>query len=298
MHWWIGLERVFNLFCCHVDILSAGVWSLYEDIQDPQLVTLAKALLDTVLRSRADSTVKKYINAFRRWKEWASSRSSISIFPVKGHQLVLYLQHIGLESGSRSAVEEAVNAVAWVHGIEGVQNSPIVKATVAGLRRVLSKPKTKKEPVTLDMLHKMADSLSRPPSLEDSRLLALSLLAFSAFLRFDEVIRVRCCDVTFLTDHMVISIVSSKTDQYREGSSIVVIRSGSDICPVTRMEEYFKIANLEAKSTEYLFRGISNTKNGSKLRASGSLSYTRVRELLHDKLQSLGFEHVKYPRSL
>ena len=35
--------------------------------EDPELRRLAMALLETVLKSRADSTTKKYLGAFQRW---------------------------------------------------------------------------------------------------------------------------------------------------------------------------------------------------------------------------------------
>ena len=54
------------------------------------------------------------------------------------------------------------------------------------------------------------------------RLLAVCLVAFAGFLRCDELIKLKCRDVTFNDQGMVINIVSSKTDQYREGSSLVI----------------------------------------------------------------------------
>ena len=43
-------------------------------------------------------------------------------------------------------------------------------------------------------------------------------------------------------------------------------------------------------STERLFRAIIKTKNGEKLRESGSLSYSRIREILMGKICSLGYD--------
>ena len=44
----------------------------------------------------------------------------------------------------------------------------------------------------------------------------------------------------------------------------------------------------------YLFRGITKTKNGESLRASGSLTYSRLRELLRTKLAQLGYDPDKF----
>ena len=99
-----------------------------------------------------------------------------------------------------------------------MSKSPIVKAKLAGLQRQLAKPTTKKEPVTIEMLKRMAENAECPPTLAESRLLAMSFLAFAAFLQCDELVRLRCCDVKFHEDRMVVSIESSKTDQFREGA--------------------------------------------------------------------------------
>lgn len=61
------------------------------------------------------------------------------------------------------------------------------------------------------------------------------------------------------------------------------------VCPVAMLERYFSLAGLSHSSKLRLFRGIVHTKKGGRLRASGSLSYTRMRELLLAKLSSLGF---------
>ena len=44
----------------------------------------------------------------------------------------------------------------------------------------------------------------------------------------------------------------------------------------------------------HLFRGIVHSKKGDHLRASGSLSYTRMRELLLGKLCQLGFDAKQF----
>ena len=122
------------------------------------------------------------------------------MFPVQEVHFALYLQHLGEIVQSKSAVEEAVNAVSWVHQISGlpaVTASPFVRATLSGLQRKLAKPKVKKEPVTVEMLRVLVDSLGQSPSLSDIRLVASALLSFAAFLRYDEVAKLRCCDIRF-----------------------------------------------------------------------------------------------------
>ena len=45
---------------------------LLKELEDPELKGLASRLPTTILYSWADSTSKKYLNAFKRWKNWAA----------------------------------------------------------------------------------------------------------------------------------------------------------------------------------------------------------------------------------
>ena len=56
------------------DIFSSGMWPLLNN--HPELRRLAQALPATVLKSRADSTSKKNLGAYRRWKVWADAKFS------------------------------------------------------------------------------------------------------------------------------------------------------------------------------------------------------------------------------
>ena len=123
---------------------TCGDWPLLRDLQKPELQQLAAGLPDVVLSGRADSTTKKYLGAFQRWKVWAESMEIVPSFPVKGMHLALYMQHLSTAKHSRSAVEEVVHALAWMHkmaGIESPMESWFVQSVLEGLRRILSKPK-------------------------------------------------------------------------------------------------------------------------------------------------------------
>ena len=140
-----------------------GVWAGFEELEDPELKRLASALPSTVVQSRADSTKKKYVYAFQRWRSWASSKAEIQVFPMKPAHLALYLQHVGETTQSKAAVEEAVHAASWMHelaGLPSIGSAPIVLATLSGLRRMLAKPVVKKAPVTSKMLVKLCESVS------------------------------------------------------------------------------------------------------------------------------------------
>jgi hypothetical protein len=54
------------------------------------------------------------------------------------------------------------------------------------------------------------------------------------------------------------------------------------------MECYMKLANVIGSPDLHLFRGIVLSKNGVRLRAQGDLCYTRMCELLLEKLAQVG----------
>ena len=58
-------------------------------------------------------------------------------------------------------VEEAHNAVNWVHNIAGLEtpaSDGIVRSVVEGVRKVYARPVVKKEPVTIDNLRAIVEN--------------------------------------------------------------------------------------------------------------------------------------------
>ena len=94
----------------------------------------------------------------------------------------------------------------------------------------------------------------------------------------------------FQPQHMIVTIRFSKTDQYRQGNQVLIAISGSPTCPVAMLEQYAHLAAIDTKSDLRLFRGLVHTKKGMSLRKSGGISYTRISELVKDKLSSLGYD--------
>ena len=90
------------------------------------------------------------------------------------------------------------------------------------------------------MLQAMVERMTKPASLSETRTVAISLLAFAAFLRFDEIAKLRCCDVAFKLNHMELVIRSSKTDQLRKGNQVLVARLGSTTCPVKIISHWLR----------------------------------------------------------
>ena len=274
-----------------IEILSQGTWGLLKELEEPELKELAKRLPDTILYSRADSMVRKYLGAFKRWKNWATERE-IAPIPAKDHHVALYLQFLADSTKSRSAIEEACNSIAWVHSTAGLSSptvSPFVKATLEGLQRLLVKPTVKKTPVTSVMLEEMVRDTGKSRSLSDLRLVTACLLAYAGFLRFNELVSIRPCDIKIQEDKMILYIPQSKTDQLRKGDELIIARTGNPTCPVAMLESYLARTRTQLSDQRFLLRPICKTAKAEALRESGSISYSCLRELFKKKLRGLGY---------
>ena len=68
-----------------------GVWKTIEKLEDPELRSLAASLPEIVMHSRADSTARKYLQAFQRWQAWAEPHREVVVYPVHNVRFALYL---------------------------------------------------------------------------------------------------------------------------------------------------------------------------------------------------------------
>ena len=266
------------------------MWSELKELDDPELKELATSLPSIVLRGRALATVKKYSGAFLRWKRWAE----VSVMPGKPLNVALYMSYLIHKARTHSPVQEALNAISWAHQVACVEDPtlhPLVQNVVAGFKRILAHQTKKKEPIMPEILQALVEKFNvEGASLDDVRMLTICILGYSAFLRFDELSKIKEGDISIFSAHMEIFLES-------RSSRIVVARTSGACCPVSMMEKYLGLIHTESCQERYdqcVFRGLVKTKQGYRLRKSGSLSYTRVRELVLDKLESIGLDKRKF----
>ena len=84
-----------------------------------------------------------------------------------------------------------------------------------------------------------------------------------------------------ISDHMSITLTKRKNDQFREGSVVLVARTGSSTCPVSLTERFLLVG--QHKESDYLFRKIGHTKLGFSFRLQ-QLTYSRATELFKKQL--------------
>ncbi len=94
----------------------------------------------------------------------------------------------------------------------------------------------------------------------------------------------QCDDIKFIDEHLEIPLKSSKTDQYRDGHTVLVARTGKDTCPVAMLEHYIRRAEIQLGTSDYLFQNITKTKRVRGCVSLATSFCTSARELVRQML--------------
>ncbi|XP_072042790.1 uncharacterized protein [Amphiura filiformis] len=259
------------LFC--LLFVFADEWNrLIASLRDPDLTKLATSNLPSLLMgSKAASTTKQYLAAWKKWRNWASSKTGVRIFPVNPFHFSLYISHLA-QLGAKSAADFAMAAVKFVHSLAGLSsptdNSMVVLA-LQGFKRVTAAPTVRKQPISADILAKNFVAHGHPTaSLAELRTLFVIFISYAGFLRF-------------LCDSLTIHLKKAKNDQYRQGAEVTIARTFKATCPVAVAERYFALLGDPIDCNLPLIRRLTNSKRGL-IPTSLPLSYTRTRETVLD----------------
>ena len=156
----------------------------------------------------------------------------------------------------------------------------------AGKRR-LSKPICKKEPMTIELIQKVYESLIKEENAFNMRSICVILLAYAGFLRSQELLGIRRSDIIFDALYMSIFIEKSKTDIYRDGAWVIIARTNSKLCPVSNLLKLINLLGIEDEnSDQYIFCDLSACRSGYRIRSDKkALSYSALRDLFQNTLK-------------
>lgn len=195
------------------------------------LVSKVNLLPELLSESRAASTTKGYYQSFLRWKKWAilNGIENCDILPAKAFHVAIYLASLAQSSNTVSPVVQAFYSLKWIHSLIGSLCSPtdssLVINVLEGAKRSLATPTNKKEPISVELLHKMYDAMFSFGNLYNQRIICACFTAFAGFLRVSEMLNIRRSDIVILECYMSILIQHSKTDVYRDGNSVLIART-------------------------------------------------------------------------
>ena len=241
-----------------------------------------------MLHSKSDSTVKKYFSAFQKWNSFCTQHSYTPI-PAEPIHIVIYLTKL-LDAGSSAGViSTAIYALKWAHSMNGLRDpteNGFVKNLNESAKRLRSVKIVKKDAISSEMLIELCDMFSENSDLLILRDLSMILIGFAGFLRFDELVELRCSDINFQEEYLSVQIRKSKTDVYRSGNEILVSKGTSSACPYKMLQKYMSKACINTSLEKYLFRPVFRSGKICKLlEKDKKLSYTRTREVVLRKLK-------------
>lgn len=234
---------------------------------------------------------------FQRFVKWCES-FKFDFLPASVNTVCVFLSHLVEKRVSVSVLDAYFYAINWKHHFSlhiNPCNDSLVKMTLEGSKRILAAPKTKKEPVTVEMLKKIVDYYKQNLNLKALRICTICILGFSGFLRYSEISELQMRDLTFEDDHVLVYIKRSKTDQERQGKTVPISKTSSELCPVMWLNRYIEKAGLVSESNQFLFSPVKyNKASDSYTLMSSQLSYKRAREIFLEAIEAIGEDKNKY----
>ena len=263
-----------------------------EQFEDPELKGLARALPGVLVCDRAPKTVTTYLAAYKSWERWAQAHNLCPL-PADSVSLALYLVSLIQHDRSVSSINSAVYGTDWVHkknGYDVPSQHPLIQQVSEAARRILAKPKSRKKPLTGDIVASILKRL-QDGSLADLQVAALFALGFFGFLRWDDLSRLTPANLVFAPTHLTVFLEKRKNDQFREGSQVLIARSEESVCPVAVVEKFLRVGEHDQQMV--MWRRMQKTKNGVRLRKE-IMSYSRAAELVKKEIKTEGLDPKQY----
>ena len=210
------------------------------------------------------------------------------ILPASEGTLIYFASYLA-RTVHHGTIKMYLAAVCNLHIISGykdpLRGRLLLKKILRGILRYQGSPRIRRQPVTPGVLLAIRPILSSWLGPKDfSMVWAAFTLAFFAFLRCSEFTYpgvhsfsskfnltkecVTFCPSLACPQRLLVTLMSSKTDSFRAGQSLIVARRPSLLCPVSAMQQYFLLAKPRSGPLFYFQSG-------------GYLTRSSVTHLLH-----------------
>ena len=179
-------------------------------------------------------------------------------------------------------------AISVAHEAKHLPNpvtSPLVRATMRGIRRVYGIAQRQARPLLRDVLFAVLEAMGDRP--KDVRDRAMLLLGFAGGFRRSELCALDREDLQPVRQGLIFTLRRSKTDQEGAGRKIGIPLGRTAYCPVTAVERWIDVARVVAGP---LFRPIDRHGRISASRLSGEAVSLIVRE----RVAAAGFDPAGY----
>ncbi|MBO6724533.1 MAG: tyrosine-type recombinase/integrase [Rhizobiaceae bacterium] len=231
--------------------------------------------------STSEATRRGYDADLRKFFEWGGS------VPATADTVALYLaEHAEtLTSATLSRRLAAISKAHAVRGLPSPTSHPLVHQTLRGIRRTHRRPQRQVTPLLEADMRAIVGTVGN--DLRGLRDKALLLLGYATACRRSELVALEVEDVAHSTVGMVITIKSSKTDPFAKGRKVAIARRPDDLCAVTALQCWLRVASIEAG---HVFRAVDCHGNVS---ATG-LSAQTVGLVVKAHAERVGFDPKRF----
>lgn len=195
----------------------------------------------------SDNTRRSYNSDLKQFAAWGG------VIPASPASVATYVAHHALTL-SCATLSRRVVAIGRAHTAQGLPSpthSPLVKATLQGVRRKRGRTPRQVTALQKNDVVRLVTGLQGIRGLRDK---ALLLIGFAAAFRRSELVSLNAEDVEFADEGALIRLQRSKTDQNGRGRVIAIPYVRGRHCPCRALKAWLDAASIEAGA---LFRRIN-----------------------------------------
>lgn len=208
---------------------------------------LAEQAFAFAVASKAPSTLRGYRSDWAHFTAWCAGHGLASL-PAEPSTVALYVTDLAA-AAKVGTITRRLSSISQAHktaGVDSPTGNPLVRTTMAGIRRRLGTAQAAKAPLLTADLRAMSANLD-PARLLDVRDRALLLVGFAGAFRRSELIALDVDDVADGPDGLTVTIRRSKTDQAGAGRQVgIPYGSNPDTCPVRAYRAWLAAAEITA----------------------------------------------------
>ncbi|KFI22666.1 site-specific integrase [Nitrosococcus oceani] len=190
----------------------------------------------------AENTRRAYRSAIRHFERWGghlpADASMVSAY-LLAHAEILNPRTLSLR----------LTALRYWHQLQEFPDptvAPEVRKLFQGIARRQGKPKRQAKAFRLEHLKAMVNHLSAQSNLKAYRDRALLLVGFFGAFRRSELVQVHLAHLQWEPEGILITVPRSKTDQSGEGQLKALPYGEGELCPVTALNAWLRIAGIES----------------------------------------------------
>ena len=99
------------------DIFKSDKWKTFQTNNNAKLKHLREILPETILKCRAETTINKYTNSFKKWIKWCDECNIENVFPAKDYEIALFLTSLIQSQASVSVTEGVYYSLKLAHDL-------------------------------------------------------------------------------------------------------------------------------------------------------------------------------------